>query len=134
MDKNKIIEALAEAEKVAKNSPDPYRKVGAVILDSDGYIISNGWNDCPEKFKEDESFWADKEKRKPYMIHAEIMALIKTVTFKDDILVVTLKPCHNCILAIASAGIKEVWYKEEKSNMELTDKIAEAYDIKLYKI
>ena len=35
------------------------------------------------------------------------------------------------MLAIAATGIKEIWYKDEKPNQEISNKIAEAYGISL---
>ena len=128
----KVNEALKLAESYAKFSPDPYRKVGAAVLDGNYYTpVSLGYNTTAEKFIEDKDFWKDKDSRKPFMIHAEIMALSKTYINSTDILVVTLKPCQNCMLAIAATGIKEIWYKDEKPNQEISNKIAEAYGISL---
>lgn len=126
--------ALDYALRVSQNSPDPYRQVGAALVDMNGEIKSSGYNSCPEHLRKDPAFWADKEGRKPYMIHAEMTTLSNISVSKYDILVVTLKPCEKCMLWCAVKGVHEIWYKDEKPNMELTDKIAEAYGISLNKI
>lgn len=131
---NIIKHAMKVALEEAKLSKDPYRKVGAVILDSFNKIHYKGHNRAPEHLENDESFWQDKEGRKPYIIHAEIDALSKGLILKTDRLIVTLKPCIQCILTCAAFGIKEVYYLEEKEGQEITNKIAENYGIKLYKV
>jgi dCMP deaminase len=123
------------AKIVSTRSQDPYRQVGAVILDNDNRIISTGYNGLAPGFDPpSDSFWADKEKRKPFMIHAEINALSYIKRNEGKILVSTLKPCPNCLLACIAHGIKSIWYGETKDGLEQSDKIAETYGIRFNSI
>lgn len=121
--------ALNIASVVSTRSPDPYKKVGAVVIDSENRIIACGYNGLAPGFDPPQEFWSDKATRKPYMIHAEINALSYVKRGEGQMLVCTLKPCPACLLACIAHGIKTIWYKEEKDNLEESDKIARKYGI-----
>lgn len=121
--------ALSVAKTVAQRSPDPYRQVGAVILDKDNRIISTGYNGLAPGFDPPDSFWDDKEKRKPYVLHAEINALSYIKKGEGHILVCTLKPCEHCLIACLAHGIKTIWYLDEKDGLTNSDNIAKMYGI-----
>ena len=122
------------AKIVATRSKDPYRKVGAVILNSDNRIISTGYNGLAPGYEPSEDFWLNKEVRKPFMIHAEINALSYIKRGEGKLLVCTLKPCHNCLLACIAHGIKTIWYGEEKEGLEQSNIIARTYGIRFSSI
>lgn len=89
-------------------------QVGAVLV-KDRQIISHGYNGTPpgwENVCEDEN-----GKTHPYVIHAEINAIIKVarsnVTTEGSSLFITHAPCINCANIIAAAGIKEVYYEQD---------------------
>ena len=96
--------AMARAIKLAKRGPiaNPNPRVGAVILDSSGNIISEGWH-----------LGAGTP-------HAEVAALADAAAHGHDVrgatIVVTLEPCNHqgftgpCALAIVQAGLKKVVY------------------------
>lgn len=106
--------ALEQAQK----SFDPNTKVGCVILDSAGNEVSFGCNNMPMglngKFPWDRT--GEKLATKyPYVVHAEMKAIISTpFAFRGGTLYVTLFPCNECAKAIATAGIKKVYYLEDK--------------------
>lgn len=125
---------LKIAEVVAQRSPDPYRKVGAVILDKNNRIISTGYNGLMAGFEPPASFWDNKEFRKPFMIHAEINALSYIKKGEGEILICTLKPCEHCLIACIAHGIKTIWYNEHKDGLENSDKIAKMYGIRFNQI
>lgn len=117
------------ARVVLTRSPDPYKKVGAVVINSENRIIACGYNGLAPGFDQPQEFWVDKATRKPYMIHAEINALSYIKRGEGQMLVCTLKPCPNCLLACIAHGIKIIWYDEEKPGLEESDKIASKYGI-----
>lgn len=94
--------ALEEAEK----SHCKKRKVGAVIMASNGKILSRGYNrlkdlvfgyiNCEDK---------DGNTR-PEVIHAEIAAITPGVDYIGCTIFVTHQPCENCQRAIDNAGLK----------------------------
>jgi diaminohydroxyphosphoribosylaminopyrimidine deaminase / 5-amino-6-(5-phosphoribosylamino)uracil reductase len=96
--------ALARAIKLAKHGPiaNPNPRVGAVILNSRGNVIGEGWH-----------LGAGTP-------HAELAALADATAKGHDVrgatIVVTLEPCNHqgftgpCALAIVQAGLKKVVY------------------------
>lgn len=122
------------AEAVSKHSKDPYRKVGAIILNHYDDVIAKGYNDIAPGYEPEKDFWLDKEGRKPFMIHAEINALSQIKRGEGKTLICTLKPCHNCLLACIAHGIKDIWYGEEKDGLEQSNIIAQTYGIKFRSI
>ena len=105
---NIVTEMMKRAVGLSKNAtvktyPNP--KVGAVIFDDDGTIVSEGWT---------QEYGSD---------HAEADALRK-IGFKanDFNMAVTLEPCNHygktppCAKAIFEAGIKRVFVAKEEEN------------------
>jgi len=101
--------AIALSQKgLGKTSPNPI--VGAVIINSDGQIIAEGFHD---------------RMRSPD--HAEVVALKAAGTqAKGATIVVTLEPCNHtgatgpCSKAIADAGISKVVYAVGDPNKKAT--------------
>lgn len=91
--------ALIEAEK----SPCKKRKVGAIIVDRDGIVLSKGHNHgrTPYTPCEDEQGYTTSE-----VVHAEIAAIKKGVNYDDCTIFVTHQPCENCQKAIDDANLK----------------------------
>jgi len=95
---------------IARRSPDPKHKVGAVIVTTDNtQVLAVGYNGDqkggPNKRESLDSGCSG-------FIHAELNALIKCdFNFpKDKKLYVTLSPCIMCAKAIINANIKQVIY------------------------
>lgn len=91
--------ALALAGKAAEMGEIP---VGAIVVNSDGEIISEAFN--------------EREKFISPTAHAEILAIeraakhLKSRRLSDCTLYVTLEPCPMCAGAAINAGIKRVVY------------------------
>lgn len=107
-----IKKALKEANKGKGN----YR-IGAVITDKQGKVLSKGYNVYRTHPKQ--SFWAKKANQPvKEFLHAEIAALVKCkktpfaiyIARKTKTGVGLAKPCSICQLAINHSGIKEVYY------------------------
>lgn len=126
--------AMSMAIESSKRSEDPYKKVGCVILNKEGRILSIGYNGLSPKQKINNLFWVDRDKRRKYIIHAETNALSCISRYDNPyILVSTLLPCAACASNIASYGIKKVFYKEDYDKDESAKEIFKFYKIKLCK-
>jgi len=85
------------------------QKLGVCLFDSKKYVI--GWN---------RSYGCKTNKRTPWSIHAEEMAILKGnrigIDFSDATMIVLRingrisKPCESCQKLIESVGIKRIYY------------------------
>jgi len=131
--KNRILWALELAEVGSSMSEDPYQKVGAVALRPDNTIAAVCYNGAPPKIEID---WSDRDKRRPYTIHAE-MNLVRYIKPNEcDRVVTTLSPCVDCIKNLASYGVKTVYFSKiyDKVDFSLIESIAKTFKIDLIKI
>jgi dCMP deaminase len=110
-------EYMEMAIKASQNSNDEHTKVGCIIVSKEGYIVSRGHNriikDTLPKGRDGE--WLNT--KYPYVLHSEIDALNKVYhrnLLECASIYVTLFPCNNCMLALANAGIKKVYYMCDK--------------------
>jgi dCMP deaminase len=101
---------------VAKRSKDPSTQIGVVIVDSSNHIVSTGYNGFPPSASDDRSYWQDREKKYPRVIHAEANAIAHAakvgISLEGATLYCTHKVCnkHGCARMIIAAGIKNVVY------------------------
>lgn len=102
--------ALKIAEATSLRSEDPFRKVGACILDNRNRVAAVGYNGLAPGKDVDSSFWLDRDRRLPFMLHAEINALSLIANSECRLLACTLMPCPACATAIAAHGIPKVVY------------------------
>ena len=127
--------AMKIADVVKDRSEDPYKKVGACILNKEGRILSVGYNGLLSKQQVPNNFWEDRDERRRFIIHAETNALACITRYDEPyILASTLLPCANCAINICSHGIKEVYYKEEYHKDKLAYEIFDFYKVSLKKI
>jgi dCMP deaminase len=105
--------ALKIAQVAALRSEDPYKKVGACGLDHTNRVIGVAYNGLAPGVIVDESFWADRDARRPYMIHAEANLLSLFRRGDCQTLACTLLPCTCCASMISAYGVKKVVYIEE---------------------
>lgn len=104
--------AISIAETASLRSEDPYKKVGACVLNCSNRIVGVGYNGLASGKKSPKGFWKDRDKRRPFMIHAEANALMNIKRGEAELLACTLLPCKACATLIAAHGIKKVIYKE----------------------
>jgi dCMP deaminase len=118
----------------SKRSEDPYKKVGAAILNKEGRLLSIGYNGLQSKQEINHDFWSNREERRKYVIHAETNAL-SCITRYDQpyLLASTLLPCSSCAINIASYNIRKVIYLEEYILDEKAYDIFKFYNIELIK-
>ncbi|WP_027122316.1 dihydrofolate reductase [[Mycoplasma] imitans] len=100
-------------------SKDPSTQVGACIVNKKKYVIGLGYNGMPkgfdEKFPWDRTNLDSAKTKYPYVVHAEINAILNTSTIIEDCTLYTnLFPCSNCAKTIAQSGIVEVVYEDNK--------------------
>lgn len=117
---NFMEKAIMNAEKgIDSKEGGPF---GAVIIDKDGNIISNGNNKVI--------------KEKDPTAHAEITAIreackkLETYDLSNCILYTSCEPCPMCLSAIIWANIKEVYYgctKEDAGEIGFRDDIIYDY-------
>ncbi len=115
-------------------SDDSETQVGCVILNGD-MCVSFGTNRLVKSTKKLPTTRPDKY---PYMIHAEIEALIFAgQDAQGCVMLVTHSPCKECAKAIICAGIKRVIYNEQhglQEEFEFVKELLEDAGIVLEKI
>jgi len=104
--------ALRLACVASLRSEDPYIKVGACALDYSHRVIGVAYNGLAPGKTVSKQLWKDRDKRRPYMIHAEanLLSLLKRNECK--ILACTLLPCSCCAAMISAYGIKQVVFEQ----------------------
>jgi dCMP deaminase len=126
--------ALNLARGASSRSEDPYSKVGACALDYNNRVLGVAYNGLVSKTTVSTSFWHDRDKRRPYMIHAEqnLLSLFKKGEAK--ILACTLLPCSDCARLICSWEIPLVVYLHDYQRDLSALDIFKFYKTKLKKI
>lgn len=117
------------AQETAKLSYCNRRKVGAVLVSSDGRnIIAYGYNGTISGFP-NVCELPDGTTDNKHVLHAETNAIMKAARSGQPIdgasLYVTLSPCVECAKIIIQAGIKSVTYSEKyhsQDGLELLNK------------
>ena len=129
--------ALELAVTASTRSEDPYKKVGACALDKNGRVLALGYNGLASGKSINpwslNSFWEDRDKRRPFMIHAEANCLSMVKIDECSIFASTLLPCSSCATMIAAYKIPTVIYKEEYDKDSLAHDIFKFYNIELIK-
>ena len=114
------------AEQCSTRSKDPRTQVGVCIV-KDRRVLSMGYNGAPRKFPDckvpQENSDILMNSKNAFMCHAEINALLNyrgnISDFDGATIYLTLSPCHECIKALAQAGIKEIIYKEPYDHIDI---------------
>ena len=102
-------------------------QVGCVIVKDDN-IISFGWNGTPPGWDNncEDTVWHSNGERtlktRPEVIHAEANALMKLCRAHSSSygasLFLTHAPCVECAKMISSAGIDQVFYRQQYRNQD----------------
>ncbi len=100
---------LRLAHTAALRSQDPWVQVGAVVARADNSIVGSGYNGAPPGREID---WSDRDRRRRFVIHAEVNALAYARPGEPSVLASTLLPCPSCMTLIASYGIRRVIFSE----------------------
>ena len=124
---------MALAHVAALRSEDPYRKVGAAALDKDNRVIGTAYNGLFPGFKAPEGFWASRDERQKYMLHAEINLCSLFKRGEAKIVACTTMPCTSCMQALCAHGVKTIYYGEDYAASQ-APAIAEMYGVELIKV
>ena len=121
--------ALQLAEVASRRSEDPHQQVGACALDHDHRVIGVAYNGLAPGKDVDQSFWLDRDARRPFVIHAEtnLLALITRGMCKT--VACTLLPCAACATSIAAHGVQRVVFRDVYQRDTSAFKIFKFYDI-----
>lgn len=108
-----MMRILPVVKSIASLSKDPSHKVGAVIIDEDGAILSTGFNGFPRGVYDNADRYADRETKLKFTSHAESNAIAQAarngVRIKGATIVLSsLYPCSSCAKQIIQAGIFRV--------------------------
>ena len=105
----------------SSQSEDPSTQVGACIVDTNGEIISTGYNHPPRGWESRRFPWGNdlnngkKNTKYPYIIHAEMDACARH-NCEGATCYVTLFPCTNCAKLLVESGVKKVVYLHMYTN------------------
>lgn len=122
--------AMALAHVASLRSEDPFRKVGAVALDHDNRVIGTAYNGLAPGFNADAAFWEDRDRRRKYMIHAEVNLCSLFTRGNVKLIACTTKPCTSCMQMLCAYGVKEIYYRDNYEASE-ADAISDLYQVKL---
>lgn len=127
--------ALALASTASLRSEDPFYQVGAVAMTNRGRVIATAYNGLLPGIKMPETWWNDKEGRKPYMIHAE-QNLCSLFSLGDQVnlVAVTLQPCPDCMRLLMAHGVQRVIYTKEHPNSAFSEQLANFYGVILEQV
>ena len=124
---------MALAHVAALRSEDPYRKVGAAALDKDNRVIGTAYNGLFPGFDAPEGFWASRDERQKYMLHAEINLCSLFKRGEARIVACTTMPCTSCMQALCAHGVKKIYYGEDYAASQ-APAIAAMYGVELIKV
>ncbi len=117
---SELVVKVEATDTMAAYSPDPWRKVGCIGLNDHGDLLAAGYNHIGDK--KNEHLLADRDARRPFMIHAEL-EMLSHLQKKDQLstVVVTLLPCAHCMTALAAFNVNTVYYGQmlEKDRQSL---------------
>jgi dCMP deaminase len=126
--------ALILAYGATCRSQDPFKKVGACALGYDNHVLGVAYNGLAPGKDVPIDFWSCREKRRPYILHAEVNLLSRISRDQIKIFASTLLPCSTCALNIAAHGVERVVYSEDYEYDSKGLDILKFYGIKVVKI
>ena len=100
---------------VASRSEDPHTKNGCCIVNSDGRIISTGYNGLVKDRLLSSTLTKEcyRDIKRSLFIHAETNALSLIRRGEGHIIYITMSSCLNCAVNIAAHGIKHVIFVDD---------------------
>jgi dCMP deaminase len=94
---------MSVAASFAEISVHPQHQVGALIVDRNGSVVSEGWNKYPV---------GSEDCQKVHMTHAEAVAIIRSVrSTAECTMYITHPPCSRCCAMMAEAGVSRVVHR-----------------------
>jgi len=126
--------ALALAEAAAMRSEDPYVQVGACALDYNNRVLGVAYNGLAPGTTMSDYFWADRDGRRPYILHAETNLLSLFKRGEGRMIACTLLPCSCCARQIIAHGIKKVVYRDNYTKDMSALDIFKFYNIEIIQL
>lgn len=101
-------------KEISKWSKDPSTKVGAIIVDDNYRIVSQGYNGFPRGVEDCKCRYNNREVKYKMVVHAELNAILNALyngaSVKGcSIFIHALPVCNECAKAIIQSGIKTVY-------------------------
>jgi dCMP deaminase len=151
MRQEKISNFMQLAFTIAKRSPDPFTKCGAIITDNRGRIIGTGYNGMPRDTDGDDFPWGrgdgsqnDPNSKYPYVHHAEKNAILNCVLLPHYIggavCYVNAKCCYHCLNDLWQFGVHTVYQGSvaprmvDQNSAVISEKIIQKTGIKVFNI
>jgi dCMP deaminase len=122
---------------VSERSPDAQTKHGSVIVDKENRIVATGYNGFPSGGP-DNLLPNLRPEKYPYMVHAEMNALISARCNVGGYSVyVTGFPCKSCLLHLVAAGVRKIFcglrtHQEDADSAAVRAVICETYSVSTY--
>jgi len=126
--------ALALAETASMRSEDPYVRVGACALDYNNRVLGVAYNGLAPGTTVSDYFWADRDGRRPFILHAETNLLSLFKRGEGRLIACTLLPCSCCARQIISHGIKKVVYRDNYTKDMSALDIFKFYNIEIIQL
>jgi dCMP deaminase len=128
------IYAMRLAETASLRSEDPFVAVGAAAFDKNNRVLGVAYNGlAPGKVVTD-TFWADRDGRRPFILHAETNLLSLFKRGEGHMIACTLLPCPACARQIIAHDIKKVIYRDTYTKDMGSLEIFKFYGIECKKI
>lgn len=101
------------AKEISTWSMDPSTQIGAIVVGTNGQIISQGYNGFARGVKDTQDRLSVREEKYKYIVHAEMNCIYNAchngVSLKDTTLYVYGLPvCSECAKGVAQVGITKV--------------------------
>lgn len=133
---------LAMADAVGTWSKDPSTKVGAVIVDRHGRVVSTGYNGLARGVADSEERLTDRDVKYKIILHAEENAILfaRRDLTGCSLFVSSLPPCAHCASVIIQSGIGRVYTRNVeiperwKKSMELTEQMFGEAGVELVRV
>jgi dCMP deaminase len=126
--------ALALAETASMRSEDPYARVGACALDHNNRVLGVAYNGLAPGTTMSDYFWADRDGRRPFVLHAETNLLSLFKRGEGRLIACTLLPCSCCARQIIAHGIKKVVYRDNYTKDMSALDIFKFYNIEIIQL
>lgn len=126
--------ALILAFAATCRSQDPYKKVGACALDYNNHVLGVAYNGLAPGKNVPDTFWHDRENRRPYILHAETNLLSRISIGQAKTIAITMQPCSSCAVTIAAHRIQRVVYSENYEYDKRGLDVLKFYDIEVVQI
>lgn len=103
---------IEQARLVADWSKDTNRKNGAIIVNDDNIVLSQGYNGFPIGCNDEDTQRYERPQKYMYTEHAERNAIYfaarNGVSIKGTRMYATMFPCSDCARGIIQSGVKKI--------------------------